>query len=149
MAKNLISGPSFAYLVQIGPKFFFRDLPLLDVKYCRKLSLYASWRKMYDSKFKKMVWNLIFGLICGHWTKIRAAIFFFKNLALSVTRYHGQWSNLEKIWWRTDRRREEREWFHRTMSNWRRASNILVENLLFSEMSFVWTKSDLKGIYSF
>ena len=37
--------------------------------------------------------NFHFGHDLVHWAQIRAANFFFKNLALSVTTYHGQLSS--------------------------------------------------------
>ena len=37
--------------------------------------------------------NLILCLIKAHWAQIHARIFFKKNLATSVTRYHGQLSS--------------------------------------------------------
>ena len=40
-----------------------------------------------------MAKNLISGLTLAHLAKIWVTIFFFKNLALSVTRYHGQLSS--------------------------------------------------------
>ena len=40
-----------------------------------------------------MAKHLILGLVSGYWAQIRAANFFFKNLASSVTRYHGQLSS--------------------------------------------------------
>ena len=40
-----------------------------------------------------MTKNLALGLILTHLTQIRAVNFFFKNLASSVTKYHGQLSS--------------------------------------------------------
>ena len=37
-----------------------------------------------------MAKNVVLSLILAHLTQIQAANFFCKNLALSVTRYHGQ-----------------------------------------------------------
>ena len=56
------------------PNFLFVIFTLLDVRYCCKLSLYAISRKPNDSNSRK----------CRK--------FFFKNVASSVTRYHGQLS---------------------------------------------------------
>ena len=48
------------------------------------------------SKLNKMAKNLVLGLILARWTKIQTTIlfflfsFFFKNLALPVTRYHDE-----------------------------------------------------------
>ena len=40
-----------------------------------------------------MIKKLVLDPILAHLAQIRAAKFFFKNLALSVTRYHGQLSS--------------------------------------------------------
>ena len=40
-----------------------------------------------------MAKNLVSGLVLAHLAQIWAANFFFKNLASSVTRYHGQLSS--------------------------------------------------------
>ena len=53
------------------------------------------------SKLKEIAKNLILGQIQAHWTQIRAANFFFKNLGFSVTRYHDQLSSC-KISGKTD-----------------------------------------------
>ena len=46
IAKNIISGWFFARFTQIwAPQFFSWVLPLLDVRHCCKLSLYALSRK--------------------------------------------------------------------------------------------------------
>ena len=70
MAKNL----TWVWFRPTGPKF---GPPILDidVRHCRKASLYATSRKTYDPNHQN---------------------FFFKNLALSVTRYHGQLSSRTK-----------------------------------------------------
>ena len=44
-------------------------------------------------KLDKMAANLVSGRILGHLAQICAAIFFFKNLSPSVTRYHSQLSS--------------------------------------------------------
>ena len=83
-------------------------------------------------------------------------LFFLKNLALSVTRYHGSVStckmsekNKDPILMKfsegwsvaqtdrqtgrqTERQTDEREWFHKKLSDWRRVPKIQVEKLLFS-----------------
>ena len=92
-------------------------------------SLYAISRKTNESNLRK--WQkknkLFLGLIWAHLTQIRVDKFFFKNLASLVTRYHGQLSScttektndpiLRKL-------SDGRDWFHRTRSNQRRATNI-------------------------
>ena len=91
-------------------------------------------------KLEKMVKNLISALILARLAQIRATNNLFKNLALSVTRYYGQLSlctisektkdpilrNLVtdgRMYGQTGEQIDRREWFHRTLSDWRRASN--------------------------
>ena len=51
MAKNLILDLILAYLAQIwAPNFFLQVLPVLVVKHCSKLSLYAISRETNESK---------------------------------------------------------------------------------------------------
>ena len=71
-----------------GPKIVYRILPLLHVRQCCKLSLYAISRKT-----KRTAKNLVLGLILAHLAQTWATNFFFKNLTPSVTRYHGQLSS--------------------------------------------------------
>ena len=78
----------------LGPKNFFSwILPLLDVRHCCKLSLYAISRKTNEPNLRKWQKNLVLGLILALFAQILAAIFFFKNLAPSVTKCHGQLSS--------------------------------------------------------
>ena len=106
-------------------------LPLLDIRHCCKLSLYAISRKTNESNLRKWQKNLVSGLILAHLTQIWAAkffffffFFFFRNLAWSVTRYHVQLSPctisektntpiLRKL---SDGRTDVWEWFHRVLS---------------------------------
>ena len=55
MTKKTNSGPGFGlFQPKVGPqKFFPWVLPLLDVIYCCKLSLYAVSRKINGSNLKK------------------------------------------------------------------------------------------------
>ena len=54
MVKNLISGPILARLAKISaPKNFSWILPLLDARYCRKLSSDSILKKMYDPNSRK------------------------------------------------------------------------------------------------
>ena len=99
MAKKLILGLILALLAQIcptptpHPQFYLFILPLLDVRHCCKLSLCAISRKTNKPNMRKWQKPIFrpnfgpFGLKSGH------HFFFFKNLALSVTRYHGQLSS--------------------------------------------------------
>ena len=80
MAKTLISGPVLTRLAQIWPEFFSWILLLLDVRHCRKLSLYAISRKAYDPSLSKWPKKTHFGhdlgssnLNSGH------LLFFFKS----------------------------------------------------------------------
>ena len=43
-----------AFWSKFGPQKFFVGLPLLDVKHCYKLSLYAISRKTNESNLKKL-----------------------------------------------------------------------------------------------
>ena len=101
-------------------KNFLQVLPVLDVRYCRKLIIVCNFKERVWSKLNKMAKNRILDL------QIRAANFFFKNLASLVTKYHGQLSSctisdktndpiLKSL--SSDRRTDGREWFHRTLSN--------------------------------
>ena len=79
---------------KFGPqKLFGGILPLLDVRHCCKLSLYTISRKTNEPILRKWQKTLILGSILPHSPQIRAANFFFKNLASLVTRYHGQLSS--------------------------------------------------------
>ena len=54
MAKNLILGPILACLSEIWAlKIFSWILLLIDLRYCRKLSLYSISRKKYDPNSRK------------------------------------------------------------------------------------------------
>ena len=135
MAKNLISGLIFTLWPKFKSYFFLRVL--LDVRHCYKLLLYAISRKTYDQNSKK---NGHFGPDLSPLGPNSDCHFLKKNLTSSVTRYHGQLSSckiLEKTndsilrkfsdrWMdqqQTDRLRDEQDWFHRMLSDWRRASN--------------------------
>ena len=63
---------------------------LLDVRHCHNLSLYLISRKTYPNsiKWRKTLFSAWFRLIRPNFF----SIFFHKNLASSVTRYHGQLS---------------------------------------------------------
>ena len=100
-------GPNFCLLGRnLGPKNF---------RYCRKLSSYSISRKTYDPNSRKWGKTSFWAWFRHVGPKFGPPIFLFKNLASSVTRYHGQlssckilkknyWSNLEKIYWRMDGR---------------------------------------------
>ena len=69
-----------------SPIFFFVGFILLDVRHCCKLALYAISRKTNNRKWRK---NLVLVLTYDSGPKFEMPFFFsFKNLALSVTRYH-------------------------------------------------------------
>ena len=94
MAKNLVLGPILAPLVQIcALKFFFCGFYLHFMS-----NIVASYYCiLYQEKLKNQTWEngkkkLILGLTLAHLAKFGLQFFFFifKNLASSVTRYHGQ-----------------------------------------------------------
>ena len=71
MAKTLILVPIW------GPKNFLNGfLPLLVVRQCSKLSLYAISRKNNEPNLKKWQKNLILGPILDHLSQICLAKFF-------------------------------------------------------------------------
>ena len=134
MVKNLILGMILACSAQIwDPYFFSWVLPLLDVRHCCKLSLYATSRKNNDSNSRKWQKNLM-GLILACWAHIwTAKIWLRKSLDIMVTYHHIQ--NQKKLMilsWEnfvTDRRTNRRttdggksgtdrwEWFLRMLSH--------------------------------
>ena len=94
MAKNLISGPILDCLAQIWvPNFFSWVLPILDVRYCCKLSLNATSRKRYDPNSRKWRKTSFWAWFRSIGPKFRLPNFFLKNLTSSITRYHGQLSS--------------------------------------------------------
>ena len=127
MMKNLITGP---ILARLTPNFFSWVLPVRDTMHFRKLSWYAISRKMHgpnSRKRRKTFWTWFRSFWPEFWLPFFS--FFFKNLASSGTRYHGQLSsfkisektlsNLEKFSdGRTDGQTDGREWFPRTVTDW-------------------------------
>ena len=113
-------------------KFFWWILPLVDVRHCCKLSLYAISRKTNEPNLKKSQKKLVSSPILTHLAQIRAAsfLFFFSKIWLCqssdimVSYHHVQYQKktndpiLSKLSdGRTDRRTDVREWFHRTLSD--------------------------------
>ena len=113
---------------KFGPqKILSLTLPLLDVRNCCKLSLYAiSWKTWENDKKPSFGPDFgLFGSNLGH------QFFSYKNLASSVARYHGQLLSctisektndpiLRKLsdgWMarRTDWHTDREEWFHRRL----------------------------------
>ena len=94
MAKNVISSKILARLTQILTPKIFRGFYLQQmleiVASCNCMQFQEKTSNPNSRKWQK---KLIFGLIQAHWTEIRDAKTFFKNLASSVTRYHGQVSS--------------------------------------------------------
>ena len=94
--KNEIFVPFLAHLAKIcpsPPNFFLWILPLLDVRYCRKLSSYLiSWIQTQENWKEPHFRHDLDPL-----GQIRAASFFAfcfkKSLSSSVTRYRGQLSS--------------------------------------------------------
>ena len=75
--------PDFGWPKFDRPNFFLWVLPILDVRHCCKLSLYAISRKTDEQNLRK--WQkktLVSGSIL---TQIRAAIFFFFQKSGSVS----------------------------------------------------------------
>ena len=63
MTKNLILDPTLADLTQFSAEYFFSwILPLLVLRHCCELSLYAISRV---TKFEKMAKNLVLGTNLG------------------------------------------------------------------------------------
>ena len=84
MAKNLVSALTSNSLAQIwAHKFFSWMLPL------QMIGIVASLSQTWENREKKPS----FGPDFGPFGQMQAAKGFFKNLALSVTRYHGQLSS--------------------------------------------------------
>ena len=79
MVKNLTSGPIDPTPPPSPKKFFLWVLPPLDVRYCRKLSLHAIFRKMKNPNSVKW-WETSFFIL-------------FQKPASSVNRYHVQLSS--------------------------------------------------------
>ena len=111
--KKLVLGPIFATLVQIWA-----------------LKIFSFHCMRSQGKLMNQTWEIgkksSFGPDFGPFgPNSDHQFFFFKNLARSVTRYHGQLSsctisektndpNLRKL---SDGRTDGREWFHRTLSD--------------------------------
>ena len=115
----------------LPPKFLFPwILPLLGVRHCCKLSLYAILRKSNESNLRKRLKSLALGQIWTHVAKIRIANFSSKiwlqqSLDVMVSYHHVQyqkklmiqsWKNLVTDG-QTDRPTDGQEWFHRMLSN--------------------------------
>ena len=133
MAKNLILGLIFAcFGPNLVPSFFFFFLGATSIRCYTLLQtiIVCNFKENQRTKLEKMAKNLVLGPIFAQLAQIRPAIFFFffKLLALSVTRYHGQllsctvWENLMIQCWenlvtkvRTERWTDGWEWFYRTL----------------------------------
>ena len=121
-----------------GPKKFFVNFT--STRNCCKLSFYAISRKTNEPNWRKWQKKLVLGIILVYLAQIQATkfvsffnffffFFFFKNLAPSVTKYHGHLSSctisektndpiLRKLRDRQTNRLSNRpEWFHRTLSD--------------------------------
>ena len=94
MVKKLALGPILAPLAHIWtPNFFLWILPLLDVIHYCKLSLYAISRKTNEPNLRKWQKTQFQAQLWPIWPTFGPPKLFFKNLASSVTRYHGQQSS--------------------------------------------------------
>ena len=90
--------PNFAsFAPNLNPNFFPSVLPLLDIRNCCKLSLYAILRKINDPNSQKW-WKPHFGPNL-HPSNLNSGrqffffFFFFKNIDLSVTGCPGKLSS--------------------------------------------------------
>ena len=96
MAKKTSFAANFGpFGPNLGPKTFLlgfylnRILDIVATYYCIAIS-----KKTKTAKLEKMSTNLVLGPIFAHLAQIwNAKVFFPKNLALSVTRYHDQLSS--------------------------------------------------------
>ena len=93
MAKNLLLGTTLAPLAQIwAQKNFFVDLPVLDVRHCCKLSLYAISKKTNEPNLRKWQKNQFWVQFWHIQPKFGPPIFFSK-IWLSVARCYGHLSS--------------------------------------------------------
>ena len=84
-------GPILARLTQIwAPTFFFESFNSTRYQILSQAIIVCNFKEKVWSKFNKMTKNLILDLIWARCPQIRVANLFFKNLALSLLRYHGQ-----------------------------------------------------------
>ena len=94
MAKKLI-----LYLIlgrfgpNLGPKNILWILPLLDVRHCCKLWLYSISKKTNEPNLRKWQKKPSLGSHFCPFDRNSGRFFFPKNLAPSLTRYHGQLSS--------------------------------------------------------
>ena len=115
--KNLVLGPIFTFVAQIwATNFFSWILPLLDVKNSRKTNE-------------------------PNLSKYNLSLFCKKNLASSVTRYHGQLSSCTIPEKTNDpilrKFSDRRERFYGTLSDWRQASNKMYICWYFLEFKLI------------
>ena len=97
-------GPDFCpFWPKFGPQFFLFFVGATSIRCYTLLQtiIVCNFKENQRTKLEKMAKNLVLGPIFAQLAQIRPAIFFFfKLLALSVTRYHGQllsctvWENL-------------------------------------------------------
>ena len=144
MMKNLITGP---ILARLTPNFFSWVLPVRDTMHFRKLSWYAISRKMHgpnSRKRRKTFWTWFRSFWPEFWLPFFS--FFFKNLASSGTRYHGQLSSFkisEKTYYpilrnlvtdgRTDRQTDESDFLGRWPTDFNRS----IDKFSFTPLSIV------------
>ena len=115
--KNLFLGPIFTFVAQIwATNFFSWILPLLHVKNSRKTNE-------------------------PNLSKYNLSLFCKKNLASSVTRYHGQLSSCTIPEKTNDpilrKFSDRRERFYGTLSDWRQASNKMYICWYFLEFKLI------------
>ena len=126
-------------LAQIwSPKFFFVDFISIWCYTFLQAIIVCNSRKTNKPNLTKCQKNIVSGLVLAQLTQIRAAKFFKKSGWLSldiIVSYHlvqyrkkimiKSWENVvgaRRTDGQTDKRTHRREWFHRTLSDWRQAS---------------------------
>ena len=91
MAENLISGQIVARLEYIwAPKIFIVGFTSTRWYILPQTIIVFDFKKQLWFKLNKMAKNIILGLTWVFWAQTLANNFFLENLALPVTRYHGQ-----------------------------------------------------------
>ena len=95
MAKKLFWGQILAHLAHIwSPNLFSWAVLLLDIRHCHKLLFHAISRKTCDPNSVKWLKTLLWVWFRPVGLKYGPPIFFFKNLASLVTKYHDQHGQL-------------------------------------------------------
>ena len=113
-----------------GPKFdpqnfFLWFLPILDIIYCYKLSLYVMSRKTNEQNLRKAKMQKK-QFLARFWSKMGPPDFFFskiwllQSLDIMVSYHHVQYQKKLIQSWQSlvpEGRTDGRQWFHRTLSD--------------------------------